>query len=295
MYLEKDEKTGDIVAVNDGWRNINGTRYYFEDGFMVSNDLVEINGTLNKFSGSGAWQGEVKGTCWVLMEYGDWRYVENGSPVEPGKKTINGATYYFEGRGYMKRNSALCDEKTGNYYWINNDGHLDTTAGWKKTPWNEWFYVENGKLVSGTTKKIGGTEYTFYTGGHMIASTLEYNSESGKYFLHDESGKKIDVSREGWYKVTYEGEAIWYYFKDGKPYDGMLGNYFLSYGRMITGIYGTSKGLYLFDQNGILQKNGWKLYDGSWYYAGTTGRLYTGEHRIGGVKYVFDRNGRWVK
>ena len=53
---------------------------------MVSNDLVEINGTLNKFSGSGAWQGEVKGTCWVLMEYGDWRYVENGSPVEPGKK-----------------------------------------------------------------------------------------------------------------------------------------------------------------------------------------------------------------
>ena len=90
-------------------------------------------------------------------------------------------------------------------------------------------------------KEIGGTEYTFYTGGHMIASTLEYNSESGKYFLHDESGKKIDVSREGWYKVTYEGEAIWYYFKDGKPYDGMLGNYFLSYGRMITGIYGTSK------------------------------------------------------
>ena len=83
----------------------------------------------------------------------------------------------------------------------------------RKTPWNEWFYVENGKLVSGTTKKIGGTEYTFYTGGHMIASTLEYNSESGKYFLHDESGKKIDVSREGWYKVTYEGEAIWYYLK----------------------------------------------------------------------------------
>ena len=156
----------------------------------------------------------------------------------------------------MKRNSALYDEKTGNYYWINNDGHLDTTAGWKKTPWNEWFYVENGKLVSGTTKKIGGTEYTFYTGGHMIASTLEYNSESGKYFLHDESGKKIDVSREGWYKVTYEGEVIWYYFKDGKPYDGMLENYFLSYGRMITGIYGTSKGLYLFDQNGILQKYG---------------------------------------
>ena len=53
--------------------------------------------------------------------------------------------------------------------------------------------------------------------------------------------------------------------------------------------------LNLFDQNGILQRNGWKLYDGSWYYAGTTGRLYTGEHRIGGVKYVFDRNGRWVK
>lgn len=64
---------------------------------------------------------------------------------------------------------------------------------------------------------------------------------------------------------------------------------------MMTGCYGISQGLYLFDRNGILQKNGWKLVDGIWYYAGTTGRLYTGERRIGGKTYWFNHNGEWIR
>ena len=65
---------------------------------------------------------------------------------------------------------------------------------------------------------------------------------------------------------------------------------------MITGVYGTSNAFYLFDENGIQQKNGWKLYQGSLYYAGSSGRLYTGERKINGKTYWFDKySGEWIR
>ena len=130
----------------------------------------------------------------------------------------------------------------------------------------------------------------------MYESETYYNSDNEKWFLIDENGKKIDVSRTGWYQIREDGENVWYYFQNGQPYDGELGNYLIVDGRMVTGTFGRSNSVYLFDDSGILQKNGWKLYKGTWYYAGSTGRLYTGERNIGGKKYWFDSySGEWLR
>ena len=109
---------------------------------------------------------------------------------------------------------------------------------------------------------------------------------------NDENGKKIDVSKDGWYKIICEGRTVWYYFKNGRPYSGQLGKYYINAGRLVTGTFLN----YLFDENGILQKNGWKLYEGAWYYTGSTGRFYTGERKINGKTYWFDKySGEWIR
>ncbi|WP_390607582.1 hypothetical protein [Dorea longicatena] len=46
---------------------------------------------------------------------------------------------------------------------------------------------------------------------------------------------------------------------------------------------------------GGLPYTGWKLFNGDWYYAGSTGRLYTGEGSIGGKTYWFNENGKWIR
>lgn len=294
MYLEKDKETGDIVAVHEGWKVIGGTRYYFEDDFMAADCIIEIDNRLNKFAASGAWEGYADSKGWKQTSSGIWLYVnDDGTLNTEEKKTINGTTYYFWQYGGMLQNTTYYDKSTGSYYWINNNGNLDASTGWKKNKWNDWYYVENGKIVIGA-KEINGAEYYFEYAGRMIEN--EVREEDGKYYLYDGNGKKNDVPRNGWYSTNNrDGYTSWYYFQNGRPYDGQLGNYYIFYGEMMTGWYGTSQGLYLFDRNGILQKNGWKLVDGIWYYAGTTGRLYTGERRIGGKTYWFNHNGEWIR
>ena len=66
-------------------------------------------------------------------------------------------------------------------------------------------------------------------------------------------------------------------------------------GYMTSGYVSTMSGIYMFDKDGHLRTNGWICENGTWYYAGKTGRLYTGERKIGGVTYLFDDMGRWVR
>lgn len=304
MYFEKDPKTGDVVSFDYGWKVINGKWYFFDGGYMESNVIMEIDGRLNKFAANGEWEGYVDNKGWKQIASGNWYYVNaDGKLNTEEKKTIDGITYYFDHYGCMLQNTSYYDEKTKSYYWINNNGNLDTSTGWKKhqsndrdnNQWTEWYYVENGRLVTGA-KKINGIEYYFYGFGRMLESETYYDNDNDKYFLFDENGKKIDVSRTGWYQIRENGKTVWYYFQNGHPYEGEIGNYLIMNGRMVTGTFGSYNSVYLFDDNGILQKNGWKLYRGTWYYAGSTGRLYTGERKIDGKTYWFDQyGGEWLR
>ena len=94
--------------------------------------------------------------------------------------------------------------------------------------------------------------------------------------------------------MTYE--YSWYYFSNGTPVNGWLNGYCFEYGRMADGLFRDNlDNIYMFDDNGHLIKNRWIYRWGKWYYASASGRLYTGQRKIGGTTYWFDSEGVWVR
>lgn len=192
----------------------------------------------------------------------------------------------------MYKNEPFSDEATGKYFWINANGNRDTKDGWKLSDYGIWFYVENGSLVGEGEKVVSGVVYHFNTDGSM-ATGMRY--ENGKHYIYGANGGKTEATSR-WYSGTEYGETVWYYFKNGQPYTGFVGSYYIEYGRMLTGLYYRKSGVaYMFDENGRLFTGGWIYRWGAWYYAGKTGRIYTGEWNIGGRRYIFNSDGEWVK
>ncbi len=117
----------------------------------------------------------------------------------------------------------------------------------------------NGKLATGK-HIINGKEY--YLLPSMVTGILTYNNT-----LYDASGAKINATN-GWYSVVNNGKTEWYYFKNGDPYSGWFGKYYLVNGKMTTGLkYNWLFGLRMFDKDGNLCENKWVLFENKWYYA----------------------------
>ena len=211
--------------------------------------------------------------------------------VTKEKKKIGNLTYYFYNDGEMISNSLYSEYSSDGfkYYWINSNGNIDEGTGWRQTKWGSWYYLENGNIVTGN-KKVNGSEYYFNPSMY-----IGMREDNGRYYLYDDSGSR-QVCTNGWYQAKVYGETCWYYFVSGKPASGWLNGYYFGYnGYMTSGYVSTMSGIYMFDKDGHLRTNGWICENGTWYYAGKTGRLYTGERKIGGVTYLFDDMGRWVR
>ena len=279
--------------VKDDWKLIGSNWYYFNDFYMNRDSLKEVDGKLHQFDGNGAWKGEVKSSGWLKSTDGYWYWInQDGTVNTDQKKKIGNLNFYFWSTGEMIENSTLYDNKTGTYYWINGNGNLDTSNGWKRDSDGGWYYQENGKLVTGK-KTVNGREYYFYP---RMRGT-EIICENGKqYVYYDENGAKT-ILTNGWYYLQNYGDYNWYYFINGTPADGWVNGYYFPYnGRMANGIVSDYfDNQYMFDENGHLIKNQWIFRWGDWYYASASGRLYTGERTIGGVKYLFGDDGVWVQ
>lgn len=80
-----------------------------------------------------------------------------------------------------------------NNQWINSNGNLDTTNGWKRSGYGDWYYQENGKLVTGK-KVIDGIEYEFSPA--MRAEQIAWMQN----VYYDENGIRT-VLTDGWYHL----------------------------------------------------------------------------------------------
>ena len=176
----------------------------------------------------------MSGAGWKQTAFGDWYYVNaDGTLNTELKKEIGWLTYYFYHGGVMYKNEPFSDEATGKYFWINANGNRDTKDGWKLSDYGIWFYVENGSLVGEGEKVVSGVVYHFNTDGSM-ATGMRY--ENGKHYIYGANGGKTEATSR-WYSGTEYGETVWYYFKNGQPYTGCVGSYYIEYGRMLTGLY----------------------------------------------------------
>ena len=128
-------------------------------------------------------------------------YYQDGKRVR-GWADIEGATYYFDERGFMQTGWVELD--TGWYYFA-EDGKMDT--GWLQLG-NTWYYLDpaTGRMYDNGLATIGKYTYYFYDWGGM-ANSWWYEDENGDWYFFGGDGA---MKAAQW--VEWKGE--WYYLTE---------------------------------------------------------------------------------
>lgn len=308
-YIGEDGKLVEKKPVRNGWNQIMGVWYYYENGELVRHDWRRIEGKSYYFEYDGRMLAD--GLYYVedssnefyfgpsgAMETG-WKEIDNcymyfGSNGKvTGLQTIGKKLYYFNGDGALLENIVI--EVNGTLYQSDKLGVLTkvTSQGWV----SDTYYVENNKLVTGW-KQLGGTWYYFNADGTCVYNTLI--SIGNKNYCFDANGKM----QTGW--IDWNGS--WYYAQSGgalvtSDWEKISGvwYYFDEESRMATGLRRIDGVYYRLDPiSGALRqtlnnpKNKWVQNGTDWYYINAAGNLVTGSATISGQDYWFDDEGKML-
>ena len=326
------DSEGRVYEVSkDGWMTINGSKYYIEDGEVITGCIKKIgdyyygfsdSGSLyiNQTFSSGSYYDEEKGWYYAFHYYADeegrlitnsWAesdwyngisyYGSDGKAYYNGVYTIDNNKYYFDCYGVLLKNTSI---KVGNKTYIaGSDGVLVEVDdnGWTTLDGKK-YYFENGNPVKYCVKLIDGDYYGFDDSGCMYDDEeFEIYSEDYEDYLNykAKSGGKLYVSQ--WYDNEYSGKHQYYFGPDAAMYRGGIftieGNqyYFTGWGDLRTEGSVKVEGItYLIDSEGILHK---AVTDGFFTLEGKTFYFENGEtitdcvKKIGTSYYGFDRQG----
>ena len=310
---------------NEGWNLVNGSYYYMKDGKILKDcEYQTEDGARYAFDRDGEmrsnvqYQGKLYGesgwayTGWIYKS-GKWYYADpQTAMLSSGFQTINGNEYYFDKTTYaMLVGDGVID---GQVVRTDENGIITVTS--PKGSWinfaDKWYYSDpqTGELCKGL-QVIGGVQYYFNetTGEMLIGET----AVDGKIIRANENGSATvtEIAANGW--SYYSGN--YYYYQDGEPYTGWVGDYYIEKGRMqksrlITDIYGNE---YELSADGACLKDTWANY--GYYYAKADGKLakdewittsdgktyyFDGPHKVAGIftidgkQYLFDKDGAYI-
>lgn len=203
------------------------------------------------------------------MEDGSWIYESSSGAlvVNEWRRGADNLWRYLDGSGRMAVNSWVDDE-----YYVDENGIM-VDNGWRQLEardnYNDdfggvrWYYfLDSGKVVKGTWKKINEKWYHFDEDGAMETGWVDDNM----YYCNEDGSARIGwnllyppADEAGYYKGDPFDEndgKRWYYFNSsGKKYTAPEGE---EYGeRRIDGVY------YCFDSYGAMQTGWVKMGDGS--------------------------------
>ena len=200
--------------------------------------------------------------AWMLDSIGWWYRNADGTYPANTSAVIDGRTYRFDGRGYM-RTGWVMDGGT----WYYHDGSGAQLTGWQIVR-GSWYYLgDNGAMRTGWVMD-GGTWYYLHGSGAMATGWI--NLGGTWYYLHG-SGAMLT----GWQAIG----GSWYYLGDngamriGWVMDGGTWYYLRGSGAMATG---------------------WINLGGAWYYLSPSGAMVTGTQAINGRSYTFNASGVWI-
>ena len=304
----------------DGWRQIEGKWYFFQEGTPVTG-WWEDQGKTYYFNSDGVMQ-----TGWVCDEENKWFYMNPNGQMRTGWLELNGKWYYLKdnkarkgvgdqpwdaGTGEMLTGVVgigankiyFFDQKTGamltnawcksgdEWYYAGKNGELQT--GWLNLA-NKWFYLnpDGYSMVTGTNV-IGGKTYYFENNGKLITNKwvegvdYEFWMKNGErecilcWAYPDSTG----VCKPGW--KTIAGKT--YYFAEYPTFRHAEGvpTVRMAFSEYRQGYWLNSDGTWTYKPRAQWHKdkNGWWYGDSAgWYAKGT-------ELLIDGKLYSFDLDG----
>lgn len=242
---------GQYQPANYEWIEINGSWYYFEwMGRMVSERVVADEGDYYYVDASGR---KVAST-WIQTggEYGDglsWYYFGSDGKAYRGIQKVGQTEYYFEYNGELHQGSDTIQYDDTYLYKIKKDGVVSEKKAYEIQQWvdcdGEWYYFESPGVGAAGFKEIDGNTYYFQSGKMMRDCLCWDYIYGGVVGAVDANGHRI---KNAWY-LPKDSRNMQYYF---------------------------------FEADGS-SANGWKLYNGAWYY------LYDGMALVG--DYVMEYEG----
>ena len=265
----------DGKSAEEGWKQINGSTYYFQKDVLedahwaLSGGIYRIENKYYRFNSDGTLA--VDG--WYLDSDGKWYYSYETGELATGDVSLNGTVYHFADDGELKT-GILVENGTCSLY--SDDGTLLETGssqGWNLLGGNYYYLKGNSLLTNGSYKLADGKWYSFDKDGRMKANlqdSVRWYGESG-------------AAQTGWLRV---GET-WYYASevDGMLYKGLhvidgVTYYFDGEGAMQTGRVVVGSNILTFDGNGGMiatnpMPDGWTYYNNEWFYY-QNGKPYTG-------------------
>ncbi|MBR6897963.1 MAG: hypothetical protein IKN24_07310 [Lachnospiraceae bacterium] len=313
------------TLTNNKWTLFQDRYYYAKDNAAVINCVVKIGDIYYGFSDTGymytdtddyfgsyydgIW-GHFRATAdgslivnnWYKDSSGSWYYYGENGFAARGITEVKGILYYFYYTGQMAANCIVSDnEKT--YMAADNGVLTEMKEGWNKYGGN-YYYLQGGQYVRNEVRKIGENYYGFDSNGVM------YDDQTFYFYEYDSDGNWLGCSdyraKAGgtlyvneWYHYQDDYNDQWYYYgAEGKAPNGLATvggkQHYFQDGRMVTNSFTCVGGIvYRSDANGIATvfKEGWNLYDGSYYYV-DNGDLVRNEVRlIKGKYYGFDYYG----
>ena len=260
-----------------GWIDMDGDRFYLQDGNALSNCTAQIDGTYYGFSNSGTMyraedfsianretrengyyrakeDGSLYENEWYVTEDGSWYYYGDAGKAYSGLREMNGKNYYFGYAGQQYRNTCVASD--GECYYCAPDGeiHILNNSGWTNLG-EKTFYVKDGEALSNCIEKINGFSFGFSESGIMYcnkAFTLyDFKEDHAYSYRADEDG------------ILYENR--WYTAKDGLNY------YYGDGGQAYQGIHEINGKNYLFNSGGMQYINCQAMYNGGNYYCAPNG------------------------
>lgn len=297
-YMTND--SGEIQETND-WVKYDGDWYFWRDGDILKNGVYDIWGKKYYFDYDGVMQ---LGRIDIYENDNQKLYLTDSSGAiisSPGWNWYKNHWYYMNEDGSVRTNEFVEDGNqlyyvdgygemaTRDFNFNGKDYHADSNGVILRNSWYQngydWCYAgkDGAFLTDRWISGEGGVWYYLNEDGAMAKGTCwVYDSddnEKGKYEYFDENGvwqQKNPINKNGWSLV----DGTWYYYKDGNPYTGWLGSYYIDNGIMYTNTYVyddyDEEKTYYVDYKGVYQTNSWVTIPGmgySWRYVGPDGAV----------------------
>ena len=296
-------------TVYNGWKQIDGYWYYFDNDSMVTDKWMKDSKGWCWLQSDGkmltnGWAKDGKGWCWIgsngymvektqWFQIGkDWYHITKGYRDQSKWMKDSKGWCYLDAEGKMVANGWAKDSK--GYCWIGSAGYMVEKTQWIKYD-GGWYYIEKGYRVQNSWRKDSKGWCYLGPEGRMVTNDWVKDSKGycwiGSAGYMDETTKWFKIGSD-WYHITkgYRDQGMWMKDSSGWCYldaDGkMVTNGFVpdSHGKCWIGPDGYMEeetklveynGATYGIRDGYMIVNGSLELDGYVYWFGDDGKLYT--------------------